>query len=371
MLTGPTSPGLGVMLNPATFDTCRGTELMGLPPHTQRAWQMAWPHGRSETHALGGMTAPVEFQMLGGQVFSPLLVAPWAGQPMTSNTPGHLRNLRGVFPCLPFGISEVPIEAPDAWRRLARHGEANPQHGPGANGLWKPVANDGTELQIIFEHSKEFAFARSLQFIRPDPSAPAIDFRFTAEARRDVSLPFGHHVLLRWPEAPARIILDPAPFAIGLTYPGALIKGHKVTLPGRTFMRLDEVPAIDSGIIDFSRPRWQAQTEELVMLCGMEGRFDIAYPDEGCGLRVLWDAELLPSCLVWLSCGGLQEAPWLSRFTGIGIEPIAAAFDFLPSVSGGHNPVNVSGIATAVRFQGGRPWETSLRLEAYALDNPG
>lgn len=45
------------------------------------------------------------------------------------------------------------------------------------------------------------------------------------------------------------------------------------------------------------------------MLCGMEGRFDIAYPDEGFGLRILWDGDALPSCLVWFIRGSLQEAP--------------------------------------------------------------
>ena len=276
---------------------------MASPRNTQHVWQLSWPYGRSETHALGGMTAPVEFHMPGGQVFSPLLVAPWVGEPMAGNIPGHLRNLRGVFPCLPFGISEIPIEAEDAWRRLVRQGEVNPQHGPGANGLWKMVANDGTELQIVFGHSKRSAFARSLQFIRPDPYGPAIDFLFTAEAQRDVSLPFGQHVLLRWPDAPARILLDPAPFAFGLSYPGALTTNGSTTSPGRSFTRLYEVPALDSGSIDFNRPRPQAQTEELIMLCGMEGRFDIAYPDEGFGLRILWDGEVLPSCLVWFSRG--------------------------------------------------------------------
>ena len=107
------------------------------------------------------------------------------------------------------------------------------------------------------------------------------------------------------------------------------------------------------------------------MLCGMEGRFDIAYPDEGFGLRILWDGAVLPSCLIWFSRHGLQEAPWQGRYTGIAIEPIAAAFDFLPGVSLGRNPVNARGISTAVSFQGGKPWETCLRLEAYPLDNPG
>jgi len=330
---------------------------------------MSWPYGRSETHALGGMTAPVEFRMPAGQVFSPLLVAPWAGEPVAGHIPGHLKNLRGVFPCLPFGVSEVPIEAEDAWRRLVRHGVVNPQHGPGANGLWKLAANDGSGLQIVFEHSKSYAVARSLQFIRLDPLGPAIDFLFTAEARREVSLPFGQHVLLRWPDAPARITLDPAPFAFGLTYPGALVMDHSAISPGRCFARLSEVPALHSGSIDLSRPGLQSPAEDLIMLCGMEGRFDIAYPDEGFGLRILWDGTVLPSCLVWFSRGGLQEAPWQGRYAGIGIEPIAAAFDFLPGVSLSQNPVNARGIATAVRFQRGKPWETHLRLEAYPLDN--
>lgn len=142
--------------------------------------------------------------------------------------------------CL-LGSLKSPLMLRMKWRRLSRYGEVNPQLWPGANGLWKPMANDGAGLQIVFEHSKEFPFSRSLQFIRPDPSGSAIDFRFMAEARRDVSLPFGHHVLLRWPVAPARIFLDAAPFAFGLTYLGAVATCSPTTSPGRSFRRLCEV----------------------------------------------------------------------------------------------------------------------------------
>jgi hypothetical protein len=75
----------------------------------------------------------------------------------------------------------------------------------------------------------------------------------------------------------------------------------------------------------------------------------------------------LPSCLLWFSRYGLQDAPWRGRFTGIGIEPIASAFDFAATVSTAENPINRRGIATSIVLRPDLAWTTSLRLEAFEM----
>ncbi len=43
--------------------------------------------------------------------------------------------------------------------------------------------------------------------------------------------------------------------------------------------------------------------------------------------------------MLWISDRALQEAPWNGRYRGLGVEPVAAAFDFGEAASAGPNPI--------------------------------
>lgn len=321
-----------------------------------------WKHGTLETHQLGGMTGPIVFNMPDGPTFAPLASPPWEGEALSTGLPGHIRGLRGVFPCLPFGISRVPKDAPPAWRGLEGSG-ASPMHGPGANGLWDVQESGQSGVRLRFTHGPCDPFALSDQEVTPEPDKPAATFRFSCLPRADIFWPVGFHVMLTWTEG---MRLDPGPFAMGLTYPGSLEPGLMQTTPGVSFTSLAEVPG-RKGRVDMARPDWNGPSEDVVMLCCTGGAMIIDYPSLGRRLRIGWDAATLPSCLIWYSRFGLSEAPWNNRYTAIGIEPVAAAFDFHPDVSAAPNPINKAGFQTAIAFRRDVPFSTCLRLEAFAL----
>jgi hypothetical protein len=326
------------------------------------AWRIGWPHETIETHAEGGMKAPVEFHLRSGRVFSPLAVAPWAGDAMAPKCSGSSQQTRGVFPCLPFGVAPRPREASAAWAAITGAEAPEPPHGAAANGLWR---RSGTS--IVYAHGSMGGIASESQTVLTDASAPAVEIAHEARVRRMLRLPIGWHVIVRWPEEAGAIEPRLEPFAFGLTCPGIVEPGVMTTAPATELRDLAHVPAREGGLIDLARPAHPAPAEDVVQLCRIDGTFEVRYPLERAGLRVTWDARRLPSCLLWLSRRGLQEPPWCGRFTGIGIEPIAAAFDLHPEVSVTPNPISARGVATHVALVPDGPFATTLRPEAFAI----
>jgi hypothetical protein len=329
-------------------------------------WRTHWPHGTIEAHALGGMTAPLAFSLPSGRRFSPLAVAPWSGESMPPGTPGHLHKLRGVFPCLPFGVAPRPRELAAEWSALVGSAIPDPPHGAAANGDWRRQGR-GMPLSLTYRHGPGSDVLEETQVLRPDASSPAVALEYRATVRGKLRLAFGWHVIVRWPEEAHAIELRPGQFAFGLTYPGIVEPGVMATAPAAEFCDLARVPSREGRLIDLARPAHPAPAEDVVQLCGIDGTFEVRFPLEGAGLRIAWDSRALPSCLLWLSRRGLQEPPWCGRFTGIGIEPIAAAFDLHSEVSLTPNPISARGVATHVALEPDRPFATTLRLEAFAI----
>ena len=82
-------------------------------------YHLAWAHGEVTVRAVGGMIAPVEFDLGGGRRISPLHVAPWKPDGLSPLMAG----LRGEWPCLPFGPARVPDNLPPGWRARTHAGE--------------------------------------------------------------------------------------------------------------------------------------------------------------------------------------------------------------------------------------------------------
>lgn len=329
------------------------------------SWPFRWPHGEGMVQALGGMAGPVHFNLPSGRVFSPLAIAPWREEEMPGTMPGHLRALRGVFPCLPFGVSPRPREAGAGWQELIGVDAPDPPHGAAANGLWRRLAASGGDaLQIGYDHADGPILAEQQSF-RGMPDTASLTIAYSARVRREIRLPFGYHVLARWPPASEPVELRPGRFAVGLTYPGIVEPNRILVRPNAAFDALRAVPAATGGPVDLTRPDHVGPIEDVVQLCGIEGVFEVLYPGERAGLRITWDGRVMPSCLLWLSRFGLTEAPWNGRFTAIGIEPIAAAFDLSPEISTVDNPIWRRGVATAIALSPDRRFETSISLSAF------
>ncbi len=100
------------------------------------------------------------------------------------------------------------------------------------------------------------------------------------------------------------------------------------------------------------------------MICKVRGPVTVRYPEERCHLRLSWDTDILPSCLIWPSDRALADPPWNQRFRGLGIEPIAGVFDAAREVAIERNPLSDAGVRTAVTIEPGNPVTIRYRIEA-------
>lgn len=321
---------------------------------------IAWAHGMASIQALGGMLGPVTFLLPDGRQVSPLHVAPWFDDPARDTYPPILQELRGEWPCVPFG-ADKPRDLPEGWSGKGESFDrADVPHGHSSNTEWR-FTNFGDQwVELICDYPESHPIRRLTRRIAADPAFPALDITLKVEARRACRLPIGLHPTLRLPsDGLAR--LEPPAFRNGRVFPLDVEPGKGILMPGGSFDRLDSVPLRKGGTLSLtSLPLLQA-TEELVQLCGVTGRVRLRYP-EGWSVAVDWDAEAFPSLLLWVSNRGRDYAPWNSRHVALGIEPVCAAFDLGPAVSTAPNPISAEGTPTARLFQPDQPFTTRYRI---------
>ena len=82
-------------------------------------WRLHWRFGSAEVQALGGMLGPVTFRLDGERELDVMHVAPWSGMTAADALPGVLKRLRGEWPCVPFGRTDIPADLPPGWRTRA------------------------------------------------------------------------------------------------------------------------------------------------------------------------------------------------------------------------------------------------------------
>ncbi|TIV47795.1 MAG: hypothetical protein E5V96_01815 [Mesorhizobium sp.] len=205
--------------------------------------------------------------------------------------------------------------------------------------------------------------SRVIRSIKANPDAPALNLTFTVESRRACRIPLGLHPVLDL-DRPAGQVRLAADFDFGLTYPATMPPDAMLTMPGHEFSQLSNVPARAGGSVDLSRLPKAQPVEDVVQLCGIRAPVRVDFLDAGARLVIDWDTSVLPSCLIWIGDRALQDVPWKGQFRGLGIEPIAAAFDFAEDVSLADNPIARRGIRTAVEIAPEAPCVIRYRIEA-------
>jgi len=331
-------------------------------------WQLNWQFGSLEVQSLGAMLAPVRFYAAGeagGQIIEPLAVAPWSGAPGTAELPGILRQLRGEWPCVPFGITEPLSRFPARWQpddaSVDNHGDTDP-HGYAANHHWYLVEKAPERLHLAIDYPAESSIARLDRIIEPDAEAAAVDIQLRVQVRRDCRQPIGLHPVLRLPRQPGAATLVPAAWQFGRTYPMQFEPVSRLQ-PDQQFDRLSRVPAATAQSLDLSRLPLPFDTEEIVQLCGIEGGFELINNEEGYVVGLQWDPRHFPSCLLWISNRGRPDFPWNGRHLGLGVEPVCSVFDLNRSVAANdNNPIARQGVPTVMQFRESENWETRYRL---------
>jgi hypothetical protein len=301
-------------------------------------------------HPTAAMLLEASFQVEGRTVH-PFARAPWIGDSGLEDLPGHLRVLGGEFVGVPFGSSGAPADLDPAWAGLVPVEAPDPPHGASAEEDW--TVFETTASSVALGLDLPALGLRLERRIALHPTLPRIDFTLTLTAGTACRVPVGLHPILRLPEEPHTLRLDVA-FREGRTYPGVVPPGRARSAPARRFTSLAAVPGT-SGSVDLARLPLDEPTEDVLLLTGVSGALRAHYADDRTVVTIDWDRAALPSMLVWISDRALADAPWGERYRGVGLEPLAAAFDLPPTVSIAPNPLSAEGVVTAVALEPGVP----------------
>lgn len=324
---------------------------------------LAWSHGRVEVSTLAGMLVEGVF-VLDGREFSPFATAPWTEEEASDPAfPGHLRVLGGEFACVPFGSSVIPMGTSGRWD--SRIPPNHPQHGLSSEVEWTIESVGPNEVALSLDYPGDSLVSRVERTIRGVPGSPRIEFELVVHARRAGATSLGLHPILRMPERAGSLRID-ARFDRGRTYP-MRADPSAVTITDSWFDALAAVPGI-GGDVDLSVLPSGAPMEEIVQLCAVTPPLRATWLDENAAIELDWSSDVLPHVLMWISDGALQEEPFSGRYHGLGVEPVASAFDLPSELSVGPNPLSDAGYQTSVELRPDRPLRITSTISAFRSD---
>ncbi len=325
-------------------------------------YTLSWKYGSLEVQTTGCMIGPVFFKTENGKEIQPFHIAPWGDEQQTQELEPILKRSRGEWPCVPFGAARKIDQLRPDWERCKWETSEDMPHGPSSNMEWKLKEQTKELLTFILEYPANHDVKSLTRIIKPDANGTAIDFELQVEVRRNTKMPIGLHPTFRLSPTPLKCRLQPSKYKFGITFPGNFEPGSYLLEPNALFASLNSIPAADHTQIDLSRLPLPQNCENLVQLCGIEGSFELINNEELYTMKLEWNKEHYPSCILWMSNRGRSYYPWNSRNLCLGIEPVNAAFDLGNHVSLAENPIHKKGISTAMEFRAGEIWKTNYRM---------
>ncbi len=293
----------------------------------------------------GGMVTG-EFAIAGKRI-NPFYTHPWEEYERED----LLGFLQGDFVCLPFGITPCePIEG----YSYNTAGKTEYAHGYSSNGKWKVEEYSEEEATISIGYCDDVVkkIDRSVSFLT---DKKGINFKCTVYMNEDAKLPFGIHPVFRLPKKPgdASLIL---PGSKGVrTYP-VFVDDNSHFIPNSSLKCAKNIPLIDGGFADATSLPLEFETEEILYVSQLEeGKISMENYAENYRVTLEFDLST-PNVMLWISNKGRQFEPWSGRNVCLGVEPVAAAFDFGSEASAGDNPLNLDGIKTYVQMNKDKPF---------------
>lgn len=329
-------------------------------------------HGRLRLRANGGMLGPAEFNLPGIGQISPLTCPEWHRRPDTDDLVPMIRHLCGDFMCAPFGAPKLFETLPERWRKGAGPGMPEDPwfHGYCANSPWDVSidADDPTRATMTNLPREPHPLSRLIRRVALLPDAPGYQVELSIAARSDVRFPLSQHPCFHMPAEPGALRVEIANSGPGWTYPIPVVPVHAPVALDARFDDLSAVPGVDGGLIDLSRLPLPERCEALLQMPVPDGEMRLVYEQAGYAVRFSYDADLLPSLVIWISDRGRDEAPFDGNFRTIGIEAVAGAFDLGPTVSNwSENPIVTEGISTSVSLKAGQELTTTSTVTIEAL----
>jgi len=329
-------------------------------------------HGKLRLQAAGGMIGPAEFNLSEVGPIRPPTCPGWSNRDDTKDMLPHIRDLNGDFVCAPFGAPEASEALPEQWRKGAGSGLPEDPwfHGYSANSPWEITANvDDTSRAILTNLPPDHhPFSRLERHVSLLTDAPSYRVELRITARHDVRFPLSLHPCFHMPKETGAVRVKIPDAGRGWTYPLPLIPNNAPLAVDARFDNLNAVSCIDGTSIDPSRLPPLERFEGLVQIPAPKGEMQLVYEQAGYTVKFNYDADLLPSLVIWISDQGRDETPFDGKFRTLGIEAVAGAFDLGSAVSNSsENPIAREGISTAISLMAGQELITASSVTLQAL----
>lgn len=321
-----------------------------------------WEGGEIDIWSLGCKIVP-KFK-INNKLVEPLHSANWIEDQSEDfyNLPGILKNLRGEFPCVPFGINSSIEEIANDWKEVYSEEPyiVNEPHGFSANKNWELIekTNFLAKFKIIYpEEDKVNHLIRTIEV--DDQDLHRIKCSLTIVVKENCELPIGLHPMINVPSEKNKIKIKPGNFKFGHTYPGLVLPGKTLGAIGKYFSTIENIPGFKDKFVDISQPPFDGNYEDLFQLCGIDGTMIIENYADNYSFEMKWNKDHFTSVLMWLSNKGREEYPWNSDHITFGLEPITSTFGLSTHISNNpKNPINARGVKTTMQFTKDQEWKT-------------
>ncbi|MGL4724861.1 MAG: hypothetical protein ACRCWW_10215 [Scandinavium sp.] len=285
----------------------------------------------------GGRLSALDYGAGHTQKIPVLFQAHWLDKPSQSEgLPPLLQHLSGEWVGVPFGCAE----ASDALF------SADSPHGAPANESWECVHSDKHSIQLSYRFQPGFPLRELSRSISLQNDG-VVAFSLKIGSAKACRFPLGIHPVFPVGGEAGNVLIETGGHDKGITYPKATEPGVSRLSPGQTFKRLTQVATTDGGYCDISALPLPYATEEIVQLIYPQKGIALRYPQRRLRVALTWDTAVLPHCLLWISNGGRQFAPWNGQNVCLGVEPVCSAWDLGP-VSLASNLLQETGAATFI-----------------------
>ena len=330
-----------------------------------------WKGGEIEVDTLGCKMVPI-FNFSGKKI-KPLHEPDWLNDDSDefNSLPGILKNLKGEFPCVPFGINSPVEEITKDWVKSYSEKPyvVNEPHGYSSNKNWELVDKKSHKLEFKIKYPENDLVDYLVRSIEVNDDQPNKIFcTLQIHVKNDCELPIGLHPMLRIPKNMSKIKIKPGNFKFGLNYPGLVLKDKTLGAIGKEFSTLESVEGYNGNILDLSQPPFDGNFEDLFQLCGIDGNMSLENFEENYKFNFTWNPHHFSSVLMWVSNKGRVEYPWNSNHVTIGFEPISSAFGLSTHMSlNKENPISKRNVATSVKLYKDDPLVTDYSFSINAL----
>jgi len=289
--------------------------------------------------------------------------------------PGGIRNPLALHSTSPDLLATFIDVYPGGWQEIFPNAGAAAQSAGASYGQHGEVSALPWDVEIVTDTAEEVAVRFTVRGIKtPCTIAKVIRLRSGAagieieeRVTNDSPVPFramwGHHITFGKPflvpgariRVPGSVMAQPHEQAVEPTARRVASNERFVWPVGVNASGAEE---------DFSVVPPPETASELFYLSGFPHEtawYEINRPDSSIGMRVEWDARVLPYLWYWQEFGATRDYPWYGRNYNIGLEPSSS----YPTTGLPDAIANGSALLLA-------PGETrSLWLKASALDGPG